>query len=112
MPIEAFLNIEYNKKPYWEAKLIIRLIIWIIITLFIVLFVVFNVEPKVNVYILPGVTLENIPLALVIIISFILGLLAGMILFLGQIIKYQLELRRARKHAHTETKTLGGKDED
>lgn len=85
--------------------MIIRLIIWIIITLLVVFFVVFNVEPKVNVYILPGVTLENIPLALVIIISFILGLLAGMLLFLSQIIKYQLELRRTRKRIPSEIKT-------
>ncbi len=84
--------------------MVIRLIIWIIITLSVVFFVVFNVEPKVQVHLLPGVTLENIPLALVIIISFILGLLAGMILFLGQIIKYQLELRKTRKEKLTETK--------
>jgi len=92
------------------GKMFIRLIIWIIIILLIVFFVVFNVEPKVNVYILPGVTLENIPLALVIILSFILGLLSGMILFLGQIIKYQLELRKEkkRKNIELETRSSGG----
>jgi uncharacterized integral membrane protein len=90
--------------------MILRLIIWIIIILLIVFFVIFNVEPKVNVHILPGATLENIPLSLVIIISFILGLLSGMMLFLGQIIKYKLELRRAKKQEYTEkkTETLGG----
>ncbi|MCD6489645.1 MAG: LapA family protein [Thermodesulfobacterium sp.] len=94
--------------------MVIRLIIWIIITLSVVFFVVFNVEPKVQVHLLPGVTLENIPLALVIIISFILGLLAGMILFLGQIIKYQLELRKVKKEKLTETKKdiSGGSYED
>ena len=94
--------------------MVIRLIIRIIITLSVVFFVVFNVEPKVQVHLLPGVTLENIPLALVIIISFILGLLAGMILFLGQIIKYQLELRKVKKEKLTETKKdiSGGSYED
>ncbi len=77
--------------------MVIRLIVWIIITLLIVFFVIFNVEPRVQVHLLPGFTLENIPLALVIIVSFILGLLAGMILFLGQIIKYKLELRKLKK---------------
>ena len=91
-----------------------RLIIWIIITLLIVFFVVFNIEPRVQVHLFPGMTLENIPLALVIIISFILGLLAGMILFLGQIIKYQLELRRAKKEKISETsmKSSGGEHEN
>lgn len=94
--------------------MVFRLIIWIIITLLIVFFVVFNIEPKVQVHLFPGMTLENIPLALVIIISFILGLLAGMILFLGQIIKYQLELRRVKKEKISESniKPSGGEHEN
>ena len=94
--------------------MIFRLIIWIIITLLIVFFVVFNIEPRVQVHLFPGMTLENIPLALVIIISFILGLLAGMILFLGQIIKYQLELRRVKKEKISESniKSSGGEHEN
>lgn len=92
----------------------LRLILWIIIVLLIAFFVIFNVEPKVQIHLFPGITLENIPLALVIIISFILGLLSGMILFLGQIIKYQLELRKAKKQSFSEIKTesLGGRYED
>lgn len=86
----------------------IRLILWIIIILFIVFFVIFNVEPKVNIHLFPGVILENIPLALVIFISFILGLLSGIILSLGQIIKYQLEIRKAKKKSHTEQKQIEG----
>ncbi|MCU4138866.1 MAG: hypothetical protein MW689_000655 [Thermodesulfobacteria bacterium] len=94
--------------------MVFRLIIWIIITLLIVFFVVFNIEPRVQVHLFPGMTLENIPLALVIIISFILGLLAGMILFLGQIIKYQLELRRVKKEKISEPniKPSGGEHEN
>lgn len=94
--------------------MVFRLIIWIIITLLIVFFVVFNIEPRVQVHLFPGMTLENIPLALVIIISFILGLLAGMILFLGQIIKYQLELRRVKKEKILEPniKPSGGEHEN
>ena len=91
--------------------MIFRLIIWIIITLLIVFFVVFNIEPKVQVHLFPGMTLEDIPLALVIIISFILGLLAGMILFLGQIIKYQLELRRVKKEKISESNIKSSRGE-
>ncbi len=86
-----------------------RIIIWILIILLITFFIVFNIEPKVRVYLFPGITLENIPLALVIIISFILGLLSGMIIFLGQIVKYQLELRKAKKSENL--RSQGGKDE-
>ncbi len=78
----------------------IRLILWIIVILLVAFFVIFNVEPKIKVHLLPGITLEDIPLALIIIISFILGLLSGIILFLGQLIKYQLELRKVKKQTH------------
>ncbi|WP_038054816.1 LapA family protein [Thermodesulfobacterium hydrogeniphilum] len=77
--------------------MIFRLILWIVIILLIVFFVIFNVEPRVQVHLFPGATLENIPLALVIIISFILGLLSGVILSLSQIIKYKLEIRKLQK---------------
>lgn len=86
-----------------------RIIIWILIILLITFFIVFNIEPKVRVYLFPGITLEDIPLALVIIISFILGLLSGMIIFLGQIVKYQLELRKTKKSENL--RSQGGKDE-
>jgi len=94
--------------------MVIRLILWIIVILLVVFFVIFNVEPKVKVHLFPGITLENIPLALVIIISFILGLLSGMILFLGQLIKYQLELRRVKKQTQNRNKidSLGGEYEN
>lgn len=58
-----------------------KLLLWIILLLLVVFFVVFNVEPKVTVHLLPGVVLENIPLALVIFLSFVLGVLFWVKLF-------------------------------
>jgi len=58
-----------------------KLLPWIILLLLVVFFVVFNVEPKVTVHLLPGVVLENIPLALVIFLSFVLGVLFWVKLF-------------------------------
>ncbi len=70
-----------------------KLIIWIILLLLVVFFVVFNVEPKVTVHLLPGVSLENIPLALVIIVSFVLGVLFGLSFSLVQMLKRSLGKR-------------------
>jgi putative membrane protein len=44
----------------------------------------------VTVHLLPGVALENIPLALVIIVSFVLGLLFGLSFSLVQMLKRSL----------------------
>ncbi len=68
----------------------LRLILWIVILLAVVFFVVFNVEPKVTVHLFPGVTLENVPLALVIIVSFVLGLLFGLTFALFQMLKRRI----------------------
>jgi len=76
-----------------------KLILWIILLLLVVFFVVFNVEPKVTVHLLPGVALENIPLALVIIVSFVLGLLFGLSFSLVQMLK-----RSLRKSSQNEPK--------
>jgi uncharacterized integral membrane protein len=86
--------------------MIFRLILWIIIILCVVFFVIFNVEPKVQVHLLPGMTFENIPLALVIIVSFILGLLSGVIISLSQVIKYKMELRKLNKQKELQKKEL------
>ncbi len=67
-----------------------KIILWIILLLLVVFFVVFNVEPKVTVRLLPGVALEDIPLALVIIVSFVLGLLFGLSFSLVQMLKRSL----------------------
>ena len=86
--------------------MLFRLILWVILILAVVFFVIFNVEPRVQVHLLPGFTLENIPLALVIIVSFILGLLAGVILSLSQIIKYKMKIRKLEKMASTSVKPV------
>ncbi len=77
--------------------MIFRLILWIIIILCVVFFVVFNVEPRVQVHLFPGMTIQNIPLAIVIIVSFVFGLLCGVILSLSQVIKYKMQLRKLNK---------------
>ncbi len=86
--------------------MIFRLIFWIVIILLVAFFVIFNVEPKVQVHLFPGATLENIPLALVIIVSFILGLLSGVILSLSQVIKYKLKIRKLEKQEKLRSESL------
>lgn len=77
--------------------MIFRLLAWLLILVFVLFFVVFNFEPKVVVTIFPGVYLENVPLAVVIIISFILGLLLGLMIAFIQILKYKLQLEKLSK---------------
>ncbi len=79
----------------------LRIIFWIILVLGLTLFVVFNVEPKVTVHLLPGVSLEGMPLALVIMVSFLLGLLFGLLILFPQ-------LYRARLRENQLTKELQG----
>ena len=86
--------------------MVFRLIFWVAIILLVAFFVIFNVEPRVEVHVLPGKTLENIPLALVIIVSFIAGLLTGVLLALSQVIKHRLELRKLRKEKEKLEKEL------
>lgn len=74
--------------------MILRLLGWLFILIFVLFFTVFNFEPKVVVILFPGVYLENVPLAVVIIISFVLGLLAGLIITLVQVLKYRLQLEK------------------
>ena len=86
--------------------MIIRIIFWIAIILVIAFFVIFNIEPRVEVHLLPGKKIENIPLALVIIISFVIGLLSGVLFSFSQIIKYKLENRKIRKEKEKLEKEL------
>ncbi|PMP60770.1 MAG: DUF1049 domain-containing protein [Caldimicrobium thiodismutans] len=74
-----------------------RIILWLIIIILITFFVVFNVEPKVDVHLFPGVTLQGMPLALVIILSFILGLLCGMLILLPELIRSKIKLSQLEK---------------
>ncbi len=75
----------------------LRIIFWIILVLGLTLFVVFNVEPKVTVHLLPGVSLEGMPLALVIMVSFLLGLLFGLLILFPQIIRARLRENQLTK---------------
>ncbi|MFN4131475.1 MAG: lipopolysaccharide assembly protein LapA domain-containing protein [Caldimicrobium sp.] len=77
----------------------IKLLLWIIFLILIVLFVVFNVDPKVTVHLLPGVSLEGIPLALVIIFSFILGFLLGLLLVYPQLLKAKFKIYQWERKA-------------
>lgn len=75
-----------------------RLILWIIILLIFTFFVVFNVEPKVTIHLFPGVSLEGMPLALVIIISFLLGLLSGALILFPKLLKANIKISQLEKN--------------
>ncbi len=86
-----------------------RIILWIIILLLVTFFVIFNVEPKVSVHLLPGVSLEGMPLSLVIMVSFILGLLFGFLIFFPQLIKAKMRishLEREIKKSQSQAKEV------
>ncbi len=74
-----------------------RLILWIIGIILITFFIIFNVEPRVKVFLLPGIILENIPLSLVIIISIILGFLLGLLLGFFKVITLQRKIKKLEK---------------
>jgi len=76
---------------------VFRLILWIIILLIFTFFVVFNVEPKVTIHLFPGVSLEGMPLALVIIISFLLGLLSGALILFPKLLKANFKIGQLEK---------------
>jgi len=86
--------------------MIFRFLAWLLILVFVLFFVVFNFEPKVVVKIFPGVYLENVPLAVVIIISFILGLLLGLMIAFIQILKYKLQLEKLSKEIKSSSKNF------
>lgn len=77
----------------------LRLIFWIIIILIITFFIIFNVEPRVNIFILPGITLKDMPLALVIIISIILGFISGLLVAFSKIIILQRKIKQLEKES-------------
>lgn len=74
-----------------------RILIWIVILTYFAFFVVFNVDPKVKVHLLPGIILEDIPLALVIVFSFILGLLLGLLIVYTKLFRAQLRIYQLEK---------------
>ncbi|MFN4197222.1 MAG: lipopolysaccharide assembly protein LapA domain-containing protein [Caldimicrobium sp.] len=74
-----------------------KFLLWIILLILVVFFVAFNVNPKVTVHLFPGVSLTDIPLALVIIFSFLLGLLLGLLLLYPKLLKANYQLHRLEK---------------
>ncbi len=74
-----------------------RLLIWIIFLVLFALFIAFNINPKVTVSLFPGVALQDIPLALVIIFSFILGLLSGLLIIYPKLFRSQLKAHQLEK---------------
>lgn len=74
-----------------------KFFLWIIILILVVLFVAFNIDPKVTVRLLPGISLTEVPLALVIIFSFLLGLLLGLLLLYPKLLKTNYQLHRLEK---------------
>jgi uncharacterized integral membrane protein len=83
-----------------------RIILWVVILLLVTFFVVFNVEPKVKVHLFPGVSLVDIPLSLVIIVSFLLGLLLGALLFFPQLLRARMRINHLeRELKKTQSKT-------
>lgn len=86
--------------------MILRLLGWLFILIFVLFFTVFNFEPKVMVTLFPGVYLENIPLAVVIIISFVLGLLSGLIITFIQALKNRLKLEKLLKEKQDRSQDL------
>ncbi len=86
--------------------MLFRLILLVIIIGLVVFFVVFNVEPRVVVHLIPGYTLQNIPLGVVIIVSFLLGLILGALISFPQIIKTRFQIRTLRKEKERLEKEL------
>ncbi len=92
-----------------------RIILWVVILLLVTFFVVFNVEPKVNVHLLPGFTLVDIPLSLLIIVSFLLGLLFGSLLFFSQLLRARMRIHHLEgelKKTQSKTQEVSGSAQD
>lgn len=75
----------------------LKLLVWIIFIILFALFIAFNVYPKVTVTLFPGASLQDIPLALVIIFSFILGLLSGLLVIYPKLLRFQLKIHQLEK---------------
>ncbi len=69
----------------------IKLILWLIILLAVAYFVSMNTSPKVSVNILPTLKTPEIPLALVIIVSIIIGAILILIFTITDWISYKID---------------------
>ena len=75
----------------------IKLIIWLLILLAVAYFVSMNVQPKVSVKILPTLNTPELPLALIIIISMIIGALVIIIMALSDWLAFQVEKLKIKR---------------
>ncbi len=76
----------------------IKLVFWLILLLVVAYFVSMNTEPKVSVNILPpDIRIENVPMALVIIFSVILGGLLVLIIAITDWFSYKIEKLKLKR---------------
>ncbi len=76
----------------------IKLVFWLVLLLVVAYFVSMNTEPKVSVNILPpDIRIENIPLALVIIFSMILGGLLILVIAITDWFAYKIEKLKLKR---------------
>jgi len=81
----------------------IKLIIWLIILLAVAYFVSMNTSPNVSVNILPTLKTPEIPLALVIIVSIIIGAVLILFFAITDWFAYKIDrIKLSRKLKHTE----------
>jgi len=75
----------------------IKLIIWLLILLAVAYFVSMNVQPTVSVKILPNLNTPELPLALIIIISMIIGALVIILIALSDWLTFQVEKLKIKR---------------
>ncbi|EDP72916.1 lipopolysaccharide assembly protein LapA domain-containing protein [Hydrogenivirga sp. 128-5-R1-1] len=75
----------------------IKLIIWLLILLAVAYFVSMNVQPSVSVKILPTLNTPELPLALIIIISMIIGALVIILMALSDWLAFQVEKLKIKR---------------
>ena len=75
----------------------IKLILWLLILLAVAYFVSMNVQPSVSVKILPTLNTPELPLALIIIISMIIGALVIILMALSDWLAFQVEKLKIKR---------------
>ncbi len=76
----------------------IKLVFWLILLLVVAYFVSMNTEPKVSVNILPpDIRIENVPMALVIVFSMILGGLLVLVIAITDWFAYKIEKLKLKR---------------
>ena len=78
----------------------IKLILWLVILLAVAYFVSMNTEPKVSVKILPTYQTPEIPIALIIILSMILGAILILIFTITDWISFKIEKLKLKRQVN------------